>query len=352
MRVINTIDQSNLHRSAAAASEAEARGFSGITTLENRHDPFLPLAVASTCTQSIELSTGVAIAFLRSPMSCANISWDLQNASNGRFVLGLGPQIKAHNEKRFSVPWSPPIPRIREYVDSLRAIWKCWATGERLRFEGEHYRFTLMPPNFMPEKLDVPPPPVTIAAVGPAMLRLAGEVADGVRLHPFCTRPYLEQVVLPNLEKGFARRGRKRETFEISGGGFIATGPDDESVKKIAEWVRYRIGFYGSTPAYWPVLEMAGFGDLGQKLNAMTKEGKWDELAAQVPDDLLHACCAVGRHDEIAGVVEKQFAGLSDTLGASASYEEPSDLPADVLQDIKKIPQTFVGFSAPDYWVA
>ncbi len=351
MRVITTIDQSNLNISAQSAAEAEQRGFTGITTLENRHDPFLPLGVACTTTSTIELSTGIAIAFLRSPMSCANISWDLQKASGGRFVLGLGPQIKAHNEKRFSVPWGPPIPRMREYVDSLRAIWKCWATGERLRFEGEHYRFTLMPPNFMPEKLDVPPPPVTIAAVGPVMMRLAGEVADGVRLHPFCTRPYIEQVVLPNLEQGFARRGRKREHFEINGGGFIATGPDDETVEKAAEWVRYRIGFYASTPAYWPVLELAGFEELGPKLNTMTKEGKWNELAGQIPDELLHACCAIGRHDEIAGVVEKQFSGLTDTLGASASYEKPSDLPREVIQDIERVPRSFSNFAAPDYWV-
>ncbi len=344
MRVVTTIDQANLRISAAAAREAEARGFSGITTLENRHDPFLPLAVAATATERIQLATGVAIAFLRSPMSAANIAWDLNAASNGRFVLGLGPQIKAHNEKRFSVPWSAPVPRLREYVNALRAIWHAWQSGERLKFEGEHYRFSLMPPNFVPEPVAHPPPPVTLAAVGPAMLALAGEVADGVCLHPFCTRPYIEQRVLPNLERGFAKSGRQRKHFEITGGGFLATGPTDEAVAKMVEWVRYRIGFYASTPAYWPVLETVGYAELGEKLNHLTKQGAWDQLAAAVPDELLHACAAVGRHDEIAGVIAKRFGGLSDTVQASASYEQPSDLPAEVLQDIIALPSAFAGF--------
>jgi len=346
MRIITTVDQSNLNASQASARAAEQRGFSGITTLENRHDPFLPLAVAALATESMELSTGVAIAFLRSPMSTAHIAWDLNAASRGRFVLGLGTQIKAHNEKRFSVPWGPPVPRMREYVQALRAIWRAWRGEERLRFEGEHYRFTLMPPNFMPEQTEFAPPPVTLAAVGPAMLRLAGEVADGVRLHPFCTRKYLEQQVLPNLEVGFARSGRERHNFEINGGGFLATGKDDEAVAEIAEWVRYRIGFYGSTPAYWPVLASAGYADLGEKLNYMTKHGQWDQLAAQIPDDLLHLCAAIGRHDEIVPKIEERFGGISDTVLASASAEIAGDMPPDLLQDIQRLPSVFKGHQA------
>jgi probable F420-dependent oxidoreductase len=345
LRIVTTIDQSNLKAAHKAAADVEASGFSGITTLENRHDPFLPLAVAALATETVELSTGIAIAFLRSPMSTAHIAWDLNVASQGRFVLGLGTQIKAHNEKRFSVPWSPPVPRMREYVQALRAIWQAWRGGDKLRFEGEHYRFTLMPPNFMPEAVSLAPPPVTIAAVGPAMLRLAGEVADGVRLHPFCTRDYIAEQVLPNLEAGFARSGRERCNFEINGGGFLATGKDDEQVASQAEWVRYRIGFYGSTPAYWPVLESAGYADLGEKLNHMTKQGQWDKLAAEIPDDFLYACAAIGRHDEIAPIIAARFSGISDTLQASASYEQPSDLPPDLLQDLKRLPTKFGGFA-------
>lgn len=348
MRVINTINQHHLAAAGDAAAAAEASGYSGITTLENRHDPFLPLAVAATRTQSLELSTGVAIAFLRSPMSTAHIAWDLQTASEGRFVLGLGPQIRAHNERRFSVPWGPPVPRLREYVNALRAIWTAWRGGAPLRFEGEHYRFTLMPPNFMPERSELPPPPVTLAAVGPAMLRLAGEVADGVRLHPFCTRPYLEQHVLPNLELGFARSGRQRRHFEINGGGFLATGRTDAEVDAMLGWVRERIGFYASTPAYWPVLEISGYRDLGPRLNALTKAGRWSELAAEIPDDLVHACTAVGRFDEIGAVIAARYAELSDTLQASASYEKPAALPPDLLQDLAAVPTVFEGFKPID----
>jgi len=346
MRIVTTIAQHNLGAAGAAAASAEAAGFSGVVTLENRHDPFLPLAVAASSTERIELATGVAIAFLRSPMSTAHIAWDLQAASGGRFVLGLGTQIKAHNEKRFSVPWGPPVPRLREYVQAMRAIWRSWQHGERLAFEGEHYTFTLMPPNFVPEPMPCPPPPITLAAVGPAMLRLAGEVADGVRLHPLCTRTYLEQHVLPQIDVGLARSGRARERFEINGGGFIATGPDDASVAKMLAWVRQRIGFYASTPAYWPVLEAEGMADLGPRLNALTKAGAWERLAAEVPDALVQACTAVGRHDEIADVVARRFGGLVDTLPVSASYELPSDLPPAVLAALSRIPQRFVGFAA------
>jgi len=346
MRIITTIAQHDLGAAGVAAARAEAQGYSGIVTLENRHDPFLPLAVAATSTARIELATGIAIAFLRSPMSTAHIAWDLQASSGGRFVLGLGTQIKAHNEKRFSVPWGPPVPRLREYVQALRAIWRSWQLGDRLCFEGEHYTFTLMPPNFVPESIPCPPPPITLAAVGPAMLRLAGEVADGVRLHPLCTRTYLEQHVLPQIGAGLARSGRSRERFEINGGGFIATGPDDASVAKMLAWVRQRIGFYASTPAYWPVLEAEGMADLGPRLNALTKAGAWERLAAEVPDTLVQACTAVGRHDEIADVVARRFGGLVDTLPVSASYDLPGDLPSAVLAALSRIPRRFVGFTA------
>ncbi|MCG8691673.1 MAG: TIGR03617 family F420-dependent LLM class oxidoreductase, partial [Minwuiales bacterium] len=267
MRVLTTVPQADLTEVPDAARQVEADGYDAIVTMENRHDPFLPLAVAATATERVELVTGIAIAFARSPMSVANMSWDLQGASRGRFVLGLGSQVKGHNVRRFSVPWSPPAPRMREYIEALRAIWRCWKTGEKLDYQGEHYQFTLMTPNFTPEPIEAPMPAVTIGAVGPAMMKVAAEVCDGVRLHPFCTRRYMEEMVVPKLEQGLAKTGRSRENFEITGGGFIATGPDDEAVDEMVEWVRMRIGFYGSTPAYFPVLELHGLEDLGHKLN-------------------------------------------------------------------------------------
>jgi len=345
MRVSTTIPQHDLRASKTFAKSVETAGFTGLNTLENRHDPFLPLAIAATVTEQIELSTGIALAFVRSPMSVAHISWDLNVASRGRFVLGLGPQIRPHNEKRYSVPWSAPVPRLREYVHALRAIWHAWKTDEKLRFEGEHYRFTLMPPNFVPEKSELASPPITLAAVGPAMVRLAGEVADGIRLHPFCTRKYFEKNIAPCLKDGLSKSGKQRETFEVNGGGFVATGPDNATVHRMAEWVRYRIGFYASTPAYWPVLEAEGYPELGPHLNRLTKAGQWDQLAKAIPDDLLQACTAIGRHDEIGVIIEKRFTGVTDTLQASASAEHPSDMPADLLQDLLALPTPFKGFS-------
>lgn len=345
MRVFTTIPQRNLNESAAAARQVEANGFDGIVTMENRHEPFLALGVAATVTERVELTTGIAISFNRSPMVAANVGWDLYESSGGRFALGLGTQIRAHNEKRFSVPWSAPAPRMREYLQALRAIWRCWDQGDRLRFEGEHYTFTLMIPNFVPENTVPGIPRITLAAVGPRMMTLAGEEADGVQLHPFCTRKYIAEMVMPCLEKGFAINGRKREDFEILGGGFLATGADDAAVHKLAEWVRYRIAFYGSTPAYYPVLAAHGLEDLGLKLNRMTKDGQWDKIAAEVPDDLLHACAAIGRHDEIAGLIERRFGGTSDALFASASNEMRIDLPTDVIQDIQRIPTRFTARS-------
>src|SRR6267154_2011380 len=252
MRIFTSLPQEDLRKVGPAAQAIEAAGYTGVTTQENKHDPFLSLAVAGAATRRIELHTGVAIAFARSPMTCANVGWDLAASTGGRFTLGLGSQIRAHNEKRFSVPWTA-------------------RKGDgKLNYEGKHYRFTLMTPNFVPEPYDGPAPRIGLAAVGPFMLKVAAEESDDVKLHSFCTRKYLEQNTLPIITEGLAKAGRKRETFGISGGGFVVTGKDDEAVAKLFDWVRYRVAFYGSTPAYWSVFEVHGLGDLGRKLNAMT----------------------------------------------------------------------------------
>ncbi|MEZ5849396.1 MAG: TIGR03617 family F420-dependent LLM class oxidoreductase [Hyphomicrobiaceae bacterium] len=345
MRIATTVPQDDLRKVKAAARKVEADGYSLITTMENKHDPFLPLAVAAVETERVELATAIAISFSRSPMAVANASWDLNEASRGRFVLGLGTQVKAHNERRFSVPWGPPAPRMREYVLALKAIWRCWRFGDKLAFEGVHYRFTLMPPYFVPESLGLRIPPVTMAAVGPAMLRVAGEVADGVRLHPFCTRRYIDAVVMPELQKGLSRNGRSRENFEITGGGFLATGPTDEAVHKAREWVRGRVGFYGSTPAYYPVLAVHGLQDLGLKLNRMTREGAWDKLAGEVSDDVVDLFAACGRFDEIKGVIARRFAETSDAMFASVNTADPAALPPELIAELTAIPTPFKGFA-------
>ena len=347
MQIFTTLIQNDLNRVPAEIQRIEDTGYDGVLTQENRHDPFLPLGVAAVHSERLTLGTGVAIAFPRSPMLTANLSWDLQVASRGRFIVGIGPQVKGHNERRFSVPWSPPAPRIREYVQSLRAIWHSWKTASPLDFEGEHYRFTLMTPNFTPEAMPYCTPPVTIAAVGPAMLRVAGEVCDGVRLHGFCTPRYFENVVLPELQTGLDRGGRTRETFQISAGGFIATGATDEEVADQVEFVRKRVAFYGSTRAYWPVLEQHNLLALGEKLNHMSKTDQWQAMAAEVSDDVLDLFAAVGRHDQIVSEIQQQFGGLMDVVSDSASYDVPGELPPDVIQDIQKLETPFKSFDQP-----
>jgi probable F420-dependent oxidoreductase len=338
MQVFTTIPQADLRDVGDAVRRIEADGYDGVVTLENRHDPFMPLAVAAVNSERLQLATGVAIAFPRSPMVAANVGWDLQKASAGRFELGIGSQVKGHNERRFSVPWSAPAPRMQEYVEAVRAIWSAWETGEQLSYEGDHYRFTLMTPNFTPEPLETPPPLITIAAVGPAMLRVAGRSCDGARLHAFCTRDYLERQVLPQLATGLRQSGRQRSDFRVSGGGFVCSGVTDEEVAEQVDWVRYRIGFYGSTRAYWPVLEEHDLLDLGQHLNHLSKNNGWDQMAGLVDDDVVRLFAAVGRHDEIAAAVEERFGGISDAIGASASPEIPAELPPDVIEDIQRIP--------------
>jgi len=205
-----------------------------------------------------------------------------------------------------------------------------------------------MSPYFVPNSTHQPMVPVTLAAVGPAMLRVAGEVADGVRLHPFCTRRYLDEVVMREVRTGFVRSGRAREQFEISGGGFIATGPDDEAVAKMVEWVRYRVAFYGSTPAYWPVLEVHGLQELGRKLNVMSKAGQWDAMAREISDDVLRLFAAIGTHRELAKAVAERFGGAADTVASSGGYGMKQDIPPGLIQDIQRIPTAFTGF--PKGW--
>ena len=329
MKVNTGIPVQDLKAVGAAALAAEATGFSGISTQENRQDPFLPLAVAAAHTEDLELRTSIAIAFARSPMVAANMSWDLQRASNGNFTLGLGSQVKGHNVRRFSVPWSAPAPRMREYVQAIRAIWDCWKNGTPLDYQGEHYQFSLMTPNFTPEPLDGELPKIQIAAVGPAMMKVAAEECDGVMLHAFCTRKYLDEVILPKLQQGLNAKGKARTDFEISGGGFIVTGKDDEAVNKMFEWVRMRVGFYGSTPSYWPVFEAHGWQDLGQKLNDMSKKGQWQDMTKEISDDVVHEFCAVGRFDEIEKEISRRFAGPIDVISM------PSDTPSDLIMALK-----------------
>ncbi len=319
MRVTTSITTDDLASIPARAEQLEAAGFDVLTAQENRHDPFVPLTLAGAATERVQLATSVAISFPRSPMVAATVAWDLQSLSRGRFVLGLGSQIKPHNERRFSVPWSPPAPRMREYVQAMRAIFHSWQTGERLNYEGDHYRFSLMTPNFTPPPLDSAPPEIHISAVGPNMLGVAARECDGVMLHPFCTPAYLADTIMPIIDRGLSDSGRNRDQFSITGGGFVATGADDEAVDAAFEFARKRVGFYGSTPSYWPVLEAHDLVDLGHKLNALSKAGEWDAMTATVDDDVVSLFCARGRHDELAPAISAHFGTAVEAIGIDST---------------------------------
>lgn len=344
MRIVCQLPTDDWSRVAKRAKWAEDAGYDGVTTSELAHDPFMPLAIAAQATERAALGTSIAVAFPRSPMITANIGWDLNAQSGGRFELGLGSQVKGHNERRFSTPWVAPVPRLREYVESIRAIWRCWETGEKLNFEGEHYRFTLMTPEFSPPKTGFAAPPISVAAVGPDMLRMAGRVADGVRLHGFCTRKYIENVCMPRIEEGMGRSGRARESLEISGGGFIATGPDEAAVQAKLDWARYRVGFYGSTRTYLPVFEQHGLEDLGLKLHRMSTEGKWSELASQVSDDVVRLFAAAGDYEALPQAAAERYGGVVDTLRLDLPDDIEPDRHRDLVAKLKAIPSRFEAF--------
>jgi probable F420-dependent oxidoreductase len=311
-----------------AAKEAERQGWDGVLTAETGHDPFFPLLLAAEHTERIELGTGIAVAFARSPMIMANVGYDLQAFSRGRCILGLGSQIKAHIEKRFSMPWSHPAARMREFVLAMRAIWACWNEGEKLDFQGEFYRHTLMTPFFDPGPNRYGTPKVFLAAVGERMTEVAGEVADGVICHAFTTEKYLREVTLPALERGLAKAGRKRKDFQVSFPGFTVTGKDEKSWSESRRAVCKQIAFYGSTPAYRPVLEMHGWGGLQTELNSLSKQGQWDKMGELIDDKILEQFAVVGTPDEVIPKFKARFGGVVDrtTLGFAAPKSSTKEL--------------------------
>ena len=344
MRVFTMLPMRHWREAGPAAAAAEAAGFDAVMTVELGHDVFTPLALAALATARIELTPSIAVAFPRSPTITASQAWDLQANSNGRFVLGLGSQVKGHNERRFGIAWSPPAPRLRDYIRALRAVWRCWETGGKLDYQGEHYKLTLMTPDFSPEPTGLPMVPVAIAAVGQAMLRVAGEVCDGVRLHPLCSRRYVEEVALPSIEEGLQRSGRSRAHFDVFGGGFVVTGPDAKTVADGIEWARKRVALYASTRTYAPILAVHGLEDLGATLHAMSVAGRWSEMPAQVSDDVVRIFAACGTYDEIARAIETRYGGLADAVELNFPAGTAAGLQRELLTDIRRIPHLFQGF--------
>lgn len=312
----------------AHAARAEAMGFDGLQVPDAVHDGLLLAAMALQATHSLVVGTAVLVAFPRSPMTVAIAAWDLQQMSAGRFELGLGTQIKQNIEQRYSARWVAPVPQLREYVQSLKAIFRSFQTGERLHFEGEHYAFTRLQPFFNPGPIAHPDIPVLCGAVGPAMTRMLGRVADGMITHPTNTPPaYIREVCLPRLKGGLEQAQRSPADFRLVLGPLIATGRDEAAVAAAWERQRRLLGFLYSTPAYWPSLELFGWQDKGQQLLDLTREGRWQDLESVVTDPMLAQFVPRATYAEIAEVLRERYAGLADSI----TFPMPEDSADDAL---------------------
>lgn len=311
---LDAVLQSDASTAGGFAEAAEKAGYRGMFVPEGPHDGFLPLAIAADRTSQIELGTSIAIAFSRSPMTLAHLAHDLQLLSEGRFILGLGSQIKPHIERRYSMPWSKPAARMGEMVRALHAIWACWNEGEPLRFEGEFYRHTLMTPMFSPPASPHGRPRVWIAAVGDRMAEVTGEVADGVLCHPLLSARYLRERLLPSIAAGAAKVGRPDGEVEIAAMLMVATGETEEEMAQAIAMTKTQLAFYASTPAYRPVLELHGWGDLQPELLRMTKEGDWLAMGDVIDDEMLRTIAVVAEPEQVATVIEERYGDTVDRV--------------------------------------
>lgn len=323
MRVDAMLSGAGLAEIADTAQAFEAAGYSGVWSSEVAHEPFMQLLAASQAARRVQVGTAISVAFARTPMSTAYAAHDLHRYSDGRFVLGLGSQVKAHVERRFSMPWSHPAPRMREYISALRAIWDAWADGSRLDFRGDFYTHTLMTPFFTPAAGEHGAPPVYLAAVGELMTQVAGEVADGLLVHPFTTHAYLTQRTLPAVERALARSGRTRADFAVCVSAMVVTGRTEEELAAADAGVRAQLAFYGSTPAYRAVLEQHGWGDLGDELNRLSRtpgDDRWQRMRELVDDEMLHAFAIVAEPEHVGAAIVERFGAIADRFQFGAPY--------------------------------
>ncbi len=326
---------------AEAAKRAEDLGYDVASTPETAHDSILTATLGAAATERIEIQTSVTIAFPRSPTVLAYEAWDIQHLSKGRFSLGLGSQVKGHNINRFSMEWGPAAPRMKEYIQMVKAVWKSFSSGEKPEFLGKHYHFTLMTPNFNPGPIDYPTPKVFLACVGDAMARVAGEVADGVLPHGFMTDKYMREVVLPNIAIGLKRSGRTWSDIELSGGGFTVFGEDDAEIEQGLERLRQPISFYGSTRSYHEVFEVHGLKDLGMRLHEMSLQGKWAEMQKVIPEDVLRVFAQTSTYDRLPQfIAEHREYATRVGLALPANTPAQRERLAHVLSSIRGIQTT------------
>jgi probable F420-dependent oxidoreductase len=321
-----------------AATEAKRLadiGYDGVYTLEGSWDPFYPLVMVSEHAPSLDIATGIAVAFPRNPMHLAYQAWDLQTFSKGKFLLGIGSQVKAHIEKRFGEEFSPPAARMRDYIQALKAIFAAWQTGGKLEHRGPYFQHTLMTPMFDPGPNAFGPPPVLLGALGPKMTEVAGEVADGLIVHPFNSMSFLIEQALPAVDRGLEKSGRDRSDFILQVNAIVITGETEEARQVAKDSVKSLLGFYASTPAYRPPMEAVGFGDLQPILNKLSKEGKWDELASYIDDDFVDAFTTQGEPDEIAGKLRDKYGPHADRLAIYAPYTAPDAMWKTIIAALK-----------------
>jgi probable F420-dependent oxidoreductase len=327
MKLDTNVIVPDLKSIAGDAQRAEAMGYDCMWSSETQHDPFLPLAVAATATSKIKVGTAIAVAFPRSPMILAHTAWDLQHASDGRFILGIGTQVKRHNERRFSVKFESPGPKIREVVLALRAIWDCWQNGTKLDFQGQFYHFDFMTPFFNPGPIAHPKIPIYMAAVNEHMCRIAGEVCDGLHVHPFNSPKYLREYVQPSVNAGLEASGRRREAFTYYTATFVIVGDSDEDIAKQRRAVKEQIAFYASTPAYAPVLAAHGWQELGPRLHERVARGDWKGLSALVSDEMLDTFALSGSYETIGAKIKERYQGLLDRVALYQPYPVRPDDP-------------------------
>jgi probable F420-dependent oxidoreductase len=335
MKIDTTMVLDNPAEAAILAQQLESIGYDGVYSFEGQHDPFLPLAIASQTTSTVQLGTGIAVAFARNPMSLAYLANDMQLLSKGRFILGLGTQIQAHIEKRYSSVWDKPAARLRDMVLAIRAIFSAWESGDRLRYEGEFYKHTLMTPAFSPGPNPYGIPPIYCGGFGPKMTEIIGEVADGFIAHPFHTPQSIQQITLPALQNGFAKAGKQREDFVLAVNLIVGSGDTEEALRDAREKIRKQIAFYASTPAYRPVLDVHGLGELQTQLNILSKDGHWDAMTALIPDELLDAVAVVCPRHEMADRIRARCEGVFDRVNLVARYTPDETGWADVVKALK-----------------
>jgi probable F420-dependent oxidoreductase len=337
MKIDVDLDTGSLESIATSARALEEAGYDGLWSAETAHDPFLPLVAAAQASGRADLGTAIAVAFARTPMTVAYAAHDLQAYSGGRFLLGLGSQVKPHIEKRFSMAWSHPAPRMREFICALHAIWDCWDNGTPLNFRGDFYQHTLMGPFFSPPATPWPRPRVMLAAVGEKMTQIAAEVADGIFLHAFTTERYIREATIPAIEAGLSAAGKSRQDIQVAHQVLVATGRTEEEMAEARHAVRQQIAFYGSTPAYKRVLELHGWGELADELHSLsrsTREDKWSAMADLVDDTVLSAFAVAAEPAHVADELVRRFGDLIDRLKFYAPYASERTLWDEIRGDL------------------